>query len=312
MKTSMRTDRRGGATGAFKAARLAGLSLGLALVLQSCQEEEERGTWFDTDLTQAAIAGDLDRVRYLVEAGDDIDEMDSDGGTPLMYAAAGSRPEHVEVVEFLINAGADVDARDGLSGWTALMVASSLGNAAGADVLVEAGADVDVQDDDGLTAFRTIPVAARTKVVLPTSFHSMLMDLYENTEPRRDRSDVDIEIVLAPAPPAVQARHAGMAGALAQAGADPDLGPRTDADALTASGSYKKWIRISIFDALNAATVRATVEGSAGTTLRLNFRLEERRGGAMVLHLKVGGDEDPDDAGDEAEPERSPRASVTA
>ena len=163
MKTSMRTERtrRGLAAETLRAACLAGL----ALALQSCQVEEQQeqragGRRF-TPLMQAAFKGDLDQVRLLVEAGADVDGRSGDGRRPLMVAAFGPRPEHTAIVEFLVQAGASLDARDHFSGWTALMVASALGNVASAEALIEAGADIDIQDDDDLTAFHIASLAAQ-------------------------------------------------------------------------------------------------------------------------------------------------------
>ena len=196
------------------------------MALQSCEasfqfeSRQSNGEPFRTELAQAAFEGDLDRVRRLVEAGAGLDARSGDGGTPLMYAAAKTGTGHTAVVEFLARVGAGLDAKDHDSGWTALMVASALGNVANADVLVEAGADVNAQDDDGLTALRIASAAAQ-----------MTAPFIGGVEAVQTYSAM------------IQARQTKVADILAQAGADPDLGPRIDAAMLTVKDSYIKWDR---------------------------------------------------------------------
>ncbi len=69
-------------------------------------------------LREAAATGTLYRVKALLEAGDDIEQGDVHGQTPLMFAVAAG---HVEVVRMLCTAGANVHAVRGDDGgdlWT--------------------------------------------------------------------------------------------------------------------------------------------------------------------------------------------------
>ena len=60
----------------------------------------------------------LDCIRVLIEAGAIADWADSEGGTPLMAAAAWPWPP---VIQLLLTAGADPNRRHKMSGWTPLM-----------------------------------------------------------------------------------------------------------------------------------------------------------------------------------------------
>lgn len=74
------------------------------------------------DLINAAISGDLPRVKALLATGPDVNASDSHGATALIAASG-----HQEIVRALIEAKADVNAvRD--DGATALSLASKYGH----------------------------------------------------------------------------------------------------------------------------------------------------------------------------------------
>ena len=133
-----------------------------------------------SDLPAAAIVGDADAVRRLLELGFDIDTADTQGCTALLRAAGGGHratselllargadPQraantgatplsaavsmrHVEIVERLLAAGASLEQR--LPGEvTVLMLASALGLPDVCARLLAAGADVHAGDAQGLT-----------------------------------------------------------------------------------------------------------------------------------------------------------------
>jgi|AVFP01.1.fsa_nt_gi ankyrin repeat protein len=70
----------------------------------------------------AAIKGDLQTVKKLVEYGEEVNQI-SNGMTPLMYAAKYNR---IEVVKFLLAEGADPNAKSD-KGFTALEYAEQTG-----------------------------------------------------------------------------------------------------------------------------------------------------------------------------------------
>ena len=60
-----------------------------------------------TPLHVAALIGNLEQVKYLVEHGADVDEKSGDGKSPLHYAIIGGS---IEIVKYLVEHGADVNA----------------------------------------------------------------------------------------------------------------------------------------------------------------------------------------------------------
>ena len=96
---------------------------------------------------EAALAGDLARVRELVEKGPKLanDTSSPDGFPPLGLAAHRGR---AEVVTYLLSKGANVNfAAPGL-GFTALTGAVAGGHAQAVRLLIEAGADVNHRYED--------------------------------------------------------------------------------------------------------------------------------------------------------------------
>ena len=99
------------------------------------------------DIWTASEEGDLERVRQLIQEGQDVNRGNSYGTTPLMRAARYGRDQ---VVQELIRAGADVNGKDDYK-QTALHKASSCGHSSVIKTLAEAGANLNVQDWRGVT-----------------------------------------------------------------------------------------------------------------------------------------------------------------
>src|SRR6267154_6798058 len=78
---------------------------------------------FSNAFLRAALIGDLEAVKSLLNGGVNPDARDTFGRTALIEAAFGRQ---IHIVEFLISQGADLNARD-RDGWTALMEAASKG-----------------------------------------------------------------------------------------------------------------------------------------------------------------------------------------
>jgi ankyrin repeat protein len=101
-----------------------------------------------SDLTAAALKGDLERVATMLKSGGNPNCIDPDGRTPLIEAVFGG---HADLVRLLLDWGANPNS-PGKDGWTPLMEAASKGRRAIIQLLLDAGADVNVRDDDGWTA----------------------------------------------------------------------------------------------------------------------------------------------------------------
>ncbi len=91
------------------------------------------------DLPAAAMTGDAEAVRRLLDLGLPIDTADSQGCTALLRAAGGG---HLAVVDLLLTRGADT-ARAAQSGATPLSAAVSMRHGAVVERLLAAGADLD-------------------------------------------------------------------------------------------------------------------------------------------------------------------------
>ena len=99
------------------------------------------------DIRTACRVGALERVRQLIQDGQDVNIGDSIGWTPLMVAANYGRDQ---MVRELIRAGADVNGK-GYYKHTALHLASRCGHSSVIKTLAEAGANLNVQDVFGVT-----------------------------------------------------------------------------------------------------------------------------------------------------------------
>ena len=113
------------------------------------------------DIWTACREGDLERVRQLIQEGQDVNRGDSAGQTPLMKAAVRGR-DHV--VRELIRAGADMNEKDHYI-QTALHKASICGHSSVIKTLAEAGANLNVQDRRGVTPLMRAAEHGRDHVV---------------------------------------------------------------------------------------------------------------------------------------------------
>ena len=133
----------------------------------------------ESPVADAAMNGDLEAVRELLEEGADVNLAQGDGMTALHWAAeagdvemvgvllyAGAKLEgvtrigdytplhvaseagHGEVVRALLEAGADVEARRAFAGTTPLHFAAASGSVSSIDALVEFGADIDARESE--------------------------------------------------------------------------------------------------------------------------------------------------------------------
>ena len=95
----------------------------------------------------AVMMRDLTGVREAIRLGDDVDDLDRDGRTPLFYSV---RDGELDISSHLINAGADVNARDENLD-TPLHFAARENQVGSAKLLLESGANVNALDSHGNT-----------------------------------------------------------------------------------------------------------------------------------------------------------------
>ncbi|MGH9719153.1 MAG: ankyrin repeat domain-containing protein [Bryobacteraceae bacterium] len=117
-----------------------------------------QGGW--TPIMYAALYGDSEEVRLLLDKGANPNAQNDDGGTALMYAV-----EDGEKTRLLLNRGANPNLRSG-EGRTALLIAAGwAGSFPAVKLLLENGADAGVRLPDGRGAL-TVAVAARNRDLL--------------------------------------------------------------------------------------------------------------------------------------------------
>ena len=91
-----------------------------------------------TALMRAALDGDTESVKELINQGGDINQRDDNGRTALMFAVVNG---HYETMKVLLEHGADVNARSN-EGGTALMGGAFTGDLRIVQALLDKGADV--------------------------------------------------------------------------------------------------------------------------------------------------------------------------
>ena len=98
----------------------------------------------EDQLRQAALDGNIAKVKDLLEQGVNVNAVDSEGHTALIFAAFNG---HSEILLDLLTAGAKVDSRD-VMGRTALMYGSTGPFPEAVKILLDKGADPNVVDSD--------------------------------------------------------------------------------------------------------------------------------------------------------------------
>eukprot|EP00854_Cymbomonas_tetramitiformis_P016984 gene16984-20188_t len=105
-----------------------------------------------TPAMRAAVSGDLDDLRELLQKGANLSLTNPEGKTAAMLAASSAMSAachgHVKVLEELIAAKVDLNKQDE-DGWTALMFAASGGHAEAVKTLVLGGADRSLRNKEG-------------------------------------------------------------------------------------------------------------------------------------------------------------------
>lgn len=99
------------------------------------------------ELNNAVLAFDKERVEFLLSKGADVNELDSQGYTPLLTAV---RNRNSELAALLLNAGADPDRPDS-DGVTPLVHAINRNHVPSIELLVKRGADTEKENPQGYT-----------------------------------------------------------------------------------------------------------------------------------------------------------------
>ena len=102
-----------------------------------------------TPVADAAMAGDREAVRALLQQGVDVNQAQGDGMTALHWAALSG---DVDLAKMLLYAGANVKASTRLGAFTPLVLASKSGQASMVSTLLEAGGNPNDTTSNGTTA----------------------------------------------------------------------------------------------------------------------------------------------------------------
>jgi len=112
-------------------------------------------------LNEAVRINDIVLVKALIDAGNDVNEGDELGETPLHDAVV---RDYGEISFLLIENGADVNAPD-VRGLTPVHAAAWGGYGDMVDLLISNGADINARDKDGVTPLHTAALAGRPETV---------------------------------------------------------------------------------------------------------------------------------------------------
>ncbi len=105
------------------------------------------GADLNQELANAVLASDIERVKFLVGKGADVNRRDAQGQAPVHSAA---RQRKAEMLAAVLDLGADGSARD-QDGLTALIYAVMRDHAPSVKLLAERGADLEAMANGGFT-----------------------------------------------------------------------------------------------------------------------------------------------------------------
>lgn len=108
----------------------------------------KEGVDVNTELMNAVVGADAERLKFLIEKGADVNKRDQLGALPLGSAASIRRSD---LMEILLGAGAKVDAQDS-DGMTALQHAINVNHVPSIELLAKRGADIERGTEKGYTA----------------------------------------------------------------------------------------------------------------------------------------------------------------
>jgi ankyrin repeat protein len=199
-----------------------------------------------TPLKLAAVGGEAKLLKRLLDAGGDPNTTGTDGETLLMTAARGG---HVDAARLLIERGAEVDARETWHGQTALMWAAAQGHPAMVRELLSHGAEVNARSNHEEWE-RQVTSEPRDKWLPPGGLTPLLFAARENClacVPVLVEAGADVN---ATTPDGISAvvialinGHFDVAGALLEAGTDPNLADYTGRTALYAAIDFNTMVK---------------------------------------------------------------------
>ena len=124
-------------------------------------------------LFQAILDDNKERVLELLDEGRSLGNLNNEGCTPLMLAAASDR---MDVFEILLDHGAKDLHAEPITGQTVLMELASHGNLKIVQRLLKAGTEPNQSDRDHTTALQFAASAGHSEIVSLLLEHGALID----------------------------------------------------------------------------------------------------------------------------------------
>jgi uncharacterized protein len=128
-------------------------------------------------VADAAMQGDRNAARALLQKGADVNAAQSDGMTALHWAVLKSDEE---MAKMLLYAGANVKAATRLGGYTPLLMASRNGDASMIETLLGGGADANSATTNGTTALMLAAASGKADAVTMLLDHKADINAREN------------------------------------------------------------------------------------------------------------------------------------
>jgi len=150
-----------------------------------------------TPIRSSIKSGNLPEINQLIRNGANINEVGSDGSTPLMYSIWHSKHEiwnkskRAEVSKYLIESGADVKVKDG-NKYDALLYAVDYRQNELIKILLDKGADIESTDYAGMT-----PLAKAVWQTSDVDSVKLLIKMGANVNAKNDEGQTILDFALA-------------------------------------------------------------------------------------------------------------------
>ena len=230
----------------------------------------------DSPVADAAIRGDVEAVRALLERGADVQTARPDGMTALHWAAMRS---DLEMAEMLLYAGANLEATTRIGHHTPLHVAGRSGQAPVVQALLEAGADPHALSASGATPLHLAAQAGNAAAVAALVDHGADVNA-------RERTWGQTPLMFAAA-----SNRLGPVNVLMERGADLEVATKVvDLPALDAMDRAAAARRKEVLDRFRASAPPHEQQGWRPTASQVQTAVRAAREVQALADIPAGGD----------------------